>query len=158
MFYDTISFRLGQFDPVELVTCDDIVIDAQVGERIGTLKQHAYFKPEEDGVHLVDILIVEFHFAAAGSAGDEFVHTVDTAQIGGLSAAGRAHYGNDMVSGNIDIDVLNDMIATKRSVKIPALYNCTFHFLVISLVKMFRNKTHNKRLREAPHARACQSL
>ena len=50
------------------------------------------------------------------------------------------------------------MIATKRSIKIPALYNCTFHFLVISLVKILSNKTHNSRITEAPQARFSQSL
>jgi hypothetical protein len=91
-------------------------------------------------VHLIDILVVDGHLAIAGGAGDQLVHPVDTAQIGCLPAAGGAHHCNDMIPRDIDIYILNDVIATKRSIEVPALYNCTFHFLVISLVKILSNK------------------
>ena len=158
MFYDPVPVRLWQLDPVELVAGDDIVIDAQVGEGVGALEYHADLEADKDRVHLVDLFVVKPHFPAAGSAGNELMHAIDAAQIGCLSAAGRSHDGDDLVAGDIYIDIFNYVIGTKRSVEVPALYNCTFHFLVMILVKMFRNKTQSSRTTEAPHARLSQSV
>jgi hypothetical protein len=41
------------------------------------------------------------------------MHPVDTTQIRRFTAAGGAHDGDDMVAGDIDIYILDDMIASK---------------------------------------------
>jgi hypothetical protein len=64
-------------------------------------------------MHLVNVLPVDGHFAGAGGARDQFVHPVDTAQVGGLTAAGGPHDGNDLVAWNINVDIFDDMIGTE---------------------------------------------
>jgi len=49
------------------------------------------------------------------------VHPVDAPQVSGLAATRGAHNGDDVIPGDIYIDILYDMIAAKRRVEVPAL-------------------------------------
>ena len=158
MLHDLILLGLGQLDTVELVAGYYVVIDAQVWKWVWALKHHTYFETHEDGVHLHYILVVEHDLTFGSCTGNELVHAVDATQESSFTTAGWAHNSNNIIAGYLNVHVFYYVILPEISIVIDRLYNCTFHFLVISFVKMFNVSTQISSIQDAPHARSCQSL
>jgi len=75
------------------------VLENGFGEGIGLLEDHADATTQGDNIDSggVDILAVQNQLAVHSCAGDEIVHPVDAAQVGGFTTAGRADEGGHPV-------------------------------------------------------------
>ena len=92
-------------EPVQLVSRNDIVIDAHGGKRIGALEDHADLAANDNGIDAIDILIIEEYFSGDPGVGNQFVHPVDAADERRFPASGRSHDGRQGIPGEGKINI-----------------------------------------------------
>ena len=106
----------------------NIVIDG-LGKRVGFLKDHAHPGPQGHHVDrtVIDVQAVKQDLPAHATGIHGIVHPVQAAQEGGLAAPRRPDHGQDLVAGDIDGDVADDMLLAVIDIDIPAAHAGTFH-------------------------------
>src|ERR1700704_6627675 len=87
-FFD--GFGDGGFRAVDPQAVGNVVKNG-LGERIGTLKNHADAAAMRSNVLRKDVLPVEKNFALEARAADDLVHAVEGAEESGLAASGRTN-------------------------------------------------------------------
>src|SRR6266478_2249214 len=92
------------------------VVENGFGERIGALKDHADAAAIRSNVLRKDVLAIEKNFALEAGAAHDLVHAIEGAQQGGLAAAGGANERGDLIGGDAQVDVEEDLLAGKKEI------------------------------------------
>ncbi|OPX95731.1 MAG: hypothetical protein A4E58_01997 [Syntrophorhabdus sp. PtaB.Bin006] len=116
--HNVVQFIPPELYPIQLVSCDHVVVDAHHGKRVGFLENHSDLSSEHNRLHAVDIVILQIHPARNPGTGDKLVHPVHASDEGCLPATGRTHKGCYEVAVCFKIDVLQYLVVTKICRKI----------------------------------------
>src|SRR5262250_1256518 len=78
------------------------IVEYRSGKRIGLLKYHSHSSSEQHDVHprRIDILAVQLNAAVDSNPWDHIIHSIQSTEQGGFSAAGRSYEGRNEVRGN----------------------------------------------------------
>ncbi|CAN4039898.1 YcxB-like protein domain-containing protein, partial [Dysosmobacter welbionis] len=111
-----------------------VVIDAH-REGIGLLEHHADLLAQPGGVHIggVDVLPGVVDLPLNADARYQVIHPVQGLQKGGLSAAGGADQGGDLMLRNVDIHTVEGMVRPVPQIQVLYL-NDGGHFVSSSSV------------------------
>ena len=132
----------GLLDPARYKSFVFHTVDAQpvghvfvngLGKRIGLLENHAHTAAQLDhiGVRRVHIPAVEGDAPRHLTAGNEVVHTVETAEKGGFAAAGRADEGRDHALREIEVHVMQSLFSPVGDTDVIGSH-AVFHTLFLS--------------------------
>src|ERR1700682_3678518 len=94
------------------------VVKNRLGERIGTLKDHADAAAMRGNVLRKDVLAIEKNFALEPGAAHGFVHAVEGAKQGGLAATGGANERGDLIGGDAHADIEEDLLAAVKEIEL----------------------------------------